>query len=466
MNMIGERKVLKSGIWYSISSFITSSIGFITVPIFTRILSKEEFGMYNNYTSWLSILTVIITLKLNASLMSARYDHKDDFDGYILSLVALNFLCVCFWGAIFNIWASFFINFTHLDLMYINAMLVYLTFTPIIEFFQGRERFLFKYKISACLSSLMAISSSLLAVLLVLNMNDKLAGRIWGVIIPAVIIGGIVGIFFLKKGKHIKLKYWLYAIPICLPYIPHNLAGNLLNSMDRVMIERYCGSEYTAIYSLAYNCGMIITLLISSLNMAIVPWLGEMLYHKKYEDIRCKTKKYILVFCVGAVLLMLIAPEILYIMGGEPYMAAKYVITPVAMGCVCQFLYTLYVNVEQFNKKTVGMAVATMCAALINYFLNVLFIPIYGFLAAAYTTLIGFFALLLLHMYLVERIGIKNLYNNKLVVMVVIVGIMIMMTITFLYEVNEIRYCFIVIYVLCMGGVILKKREEIKGMFK
>ena len=73
-------KALKSGIWYTMSNFLVKSIGFITTPIFTRILTKSEFGAYNNYVSWLSIVTIFVTLDLEATLISARFDFKDTFD--------------------------------------------------------------------------------------------------------------------------------------------------------------------------------------------------------------------------------------------------------------------------------------------------------------------------------------------------------------------------------------------------
>ena len=79
--------------------------------------------------------------------------------------------------------------------------------------------------------------------------------------------------------------------------------------------------------------------------------------------------------------------------------------TPVAMGCVCQFMYTLYVNIEQYKKKTVGMAIASVTAALINYALNALFIPKYGYIAAAYTTLFGYLVLFIIHMLIVKSLG-------------------------------------------------------------
>ena len=80
-------KALKSGIWYTAANFLVRSIGLITTPIFTRLLTHEEFGLYNNFISWVSILTIIVTLHLESTFISARYDYEDEFDSYILSML-------------------------------------------------------------------------------------------------------------------------------------------------------------------------------------------------------------------------------------------------------------------------------------------------------------------------------------------------------------------------------------------
>ena len=79
---------LKAGVWYVISSIMVKAVSIITTPIFTRMLTHAEFGAFNNYTAWVSIVTVFVTLNLDSTLISARYDHEQDFDGYILSMLA------------------------------------------------------------------------------------------------------------------------------------------------------------------------------------------------------------------------------------------------------------------------------------------------------------------------------------------------------------------------------------------
>lgn len=463
--MSNDSKALKSGIWYTISNFLLKSVGFITTPIFTRLLTQEDFGAYNNFSSWLHILTIIVTLDLGATLISAKFDYKENYDQYILSMLGLSgFSAIC-WIIVVNLFPSYASNFLGMDIFYVNCLFCYLLFFPAINLFQIRERYQYGYKKTVLTSIIVTLGTALASVVLVLSMQNRLAGRIIGSIIPTVVIGFLLYGFFINKGEKIDFRMWKYALPICLPYIPHLLSLTLLNSMDRAMITKMCGTKYTALYSLAYNCGAIVTLLMTSLNSAFAPWLGEQLKGEKYEKIRSFSKKYIFGFAYLALGLMLLAPEILLIIGGKNYLSALYVIPPVAMGCICQFMYTLFVNIEQFNKKTTGMAFASMGAAMINYILNCLFIPRFGYMAAAYTTLVGYLFLLLAHMIIVKRIGFSKIYSYSFILFSILVIGCIATLINFIYDRNLVRYICICGYSIVSLYAVIRYYPQIKQTY-
>jgi len=80
---MANNKVLKATIWYTISNFMLKGVSIITTPIFTRVLTKAEYGSYTNLVSWYSLISIIATLSLVSTMVSARFDFKDDINSYI-----------------------------------------------------------------------------------------------------------------------------------------------------------------------------------------------------------------------------------------------------------------------------------------------------------------------------------------------------------------------------------------------
>lgn len=464
--MSNNKKAFKAGIAYTIASFLIAGIGFITTPIYTRILSIEEYGSFNNFTSWLNIMMIVVTLKLSSSFISARFDFKETFDNYIFSIMTLNAIIVIGYVVIINIFIDFFIKIFDLNRLCINLMLIYILFYEIICIYQAREQFSFRYKNATLLSMGVTIATTVLSLLFIVKFTDKLIGRVVGYTLPAIVIGIVIYFLFYKENKKIDIKHWKYAIPITIPYIPHSLSLILLNSMDKIMIVKIWGDTENGLYSLAYTCSSLVTVLMSSVNSAYAPWLANNLNEGENKEVRKTSYVYILCFMFLVIGIMLIAPEIMLILGGKAYEEAIYVMPPVMMGCAFQLIYTMYVNIEQFKKKTVGMAFASVIAALSNYVLNYYFIPRNGYLAAAYTTLASYVILTGLHILLVKKIKMGNVYNNKFMICVIIIGCVVCIGMNSLYEHNILRYSAIFLYAVIFLILSWKYKGKLLALLK
>lgn len=462
-NQNNSSVALKSGIWFTICNIITKSVGFLTTPLFTRILTKTEYGDYLNFTTWMSIFLYITSLNLEASIIRAKFDHKDDMDSYVSSMTCLSILSTIIFFVITMVFIRPIESLTSLNQIQICAMFLYLFFYPAIQLFQTKERFEYKYKSTVFITLLVVLGTSALSVILTLLMENKLKGRIIGTILPVCIIGLAIQLIMLCKSRSIKTKYWKYALPFTLPFIPHLLSMYLLGSMDKVMIKQMCGSEDLAIYGLAYTIGTIVTLLVNSMNGAFSPWLGEQLHAKNYARIRKVSVPYVAFFSFFAVMMVLVTPEILLVLGGKDYSEAKYVIPLVFAGCLMQFVYCMFVNVEQYHKKTIGMAIASVMAALFNYVTNYMFIMKFGYIAAAYTTFFSYFILMLLHMYLVYKIEKKGVFNNIGVMIISVLGSLLLIGTNYIIDFSALRYGIFAIFVVASLGLAYKYRTVIRN---
>lgn len=460
--------ILKSGLWYTVSNFLTKGILFLSTPLFTRMLGQERFGAFSNFSSWLSIMTIVVTLTVEATLMSARRDYEDRLDEYIFSALGLSTLSCVIWAVICNVFMPQLSRWMNLEPLYINAMLLYLMFLSALHLFQSQESFMFRYKISATLSMVSSMGACLLSVALILLVPDayRLDARVYGHMLPTILVGVVLFAVLARRGRRINVKMWPYTLKVCLPFAPHLLSMTVLNSTDRIMITSMCGEKENALYSVAYNVAMIVTLLLNSLNSAYNPWLAHRLMNDDYAAVRKVGKGYMCLFLGLGAGLLLVAPEVLYIMGGADYVQATPIMIPIGIGCMCQGIYTMFVSIEQFYKKTVGMAIASITAAALNYLLNLWLIPKFGYVAAAYTTLVGYLWLLMVHMILVRLIKKHYIYSYKFVYLILAALAVLAAVMMLLYQVPVARYICLVVYVAALAAVAWRFRDKIRAFIK
>lgn len=460
-----NRQAFKAGVWYTISNFVIRGLAFLTTPLFTRLITKEDYGLYSNFTSWLSLITIIATFDLHSSLQRAYFDYKEDIDSYISSVVSMSFLItlICYGVSVF--FMPFFSTLFNMNPLYIHIMFLTILVSPGLQMIQVKHRFMMKYKLVTLLTFITAISCSTISVILVLLMRDDFAARVYGNFFPLVLINGSLVAYIFIKGKRINTAYWKYAAGISIPLVFHLIGGLIMNNTDRIFITKYCGAEYTALYSVVYSISMIVFLLNTSLNQAWNPWLFDCLNKNEYAPVRKYHKPFIAFYCAISIAVMLLAPEIVYIFGGEQYMQAIYIMPAIIMGLVCQFMYSLFVSTEIYHKKTTGIAVRTLTAGLVNLVLNIVFIPRFGYEAAAYTTLFSYFILMILHYHAARGLGVNVHYDIKFIFFATMLAFIIACLIFAVYKFTIARYICIGIYLVILTILSYKFRNWIgKGI--
>ena len=85
---VKTKVVLKAGIWYTVCSFLTKGIAFITTPIFTRLLSSSEYGDYNTFVAWAGIIVIVSSLFIDLNI-SAELCIFGTFASFIVICIAV-----------------------------------------------------------------------------------------------------------------------------------------------------------------------------------------------------------------------------------------------------------------------------------------------------------------------------------------------------------------------------------------
>ena len=283
-------KALKAGVWYTASNFIVKAAGFLTTPIFTRLLSAEDVGAFSNIQSWFYILVIITTFDLFSAIAVARFDYKDDLNEYIASTLVLGTtITIVFYVAALVFW-DFFLDLFQIDTVSFHLIMLYCLVYPALQMYQMKARIEYNYKTSVVLSLGSVLGSTLCSLIMVLLCSNKLFGRVSGFFVPVIILNIGIYVVLIKRAKFISTKYWKYALTISIPLIWHTLAGNLLHSSDRIMITRFCGKSDNALYSIAYSCAIIVSVLWASMNTAWSPWAYEKMDEENYSALRKASK--------------------------------------------------------------------------------------------------------------------------------------------------------------------------------
>ena len=411
-----DNKVIKSGLWYTIANVSIRAVAIITTPIYTGMLTTADYGKANTYNSWIDVFNVFACLCVVYSIGRAKLDFKDRFDEYMSALQGLS----SSFGLILLILAFIFrealSDWIHYEVPLAVGLFAYLCVSPSVEYMMQKCRYEYRYKENILISVITCVGQVALSISLMLLFNDnRYIGKILGVILPTAIMGIVFYIRFIVKGKvFYNREYWIYALKIGLPMIPHGLALILLAQMDRIMIKDICSDADSGLYIFGYSFATLLMIFTNAIGQAWLPWFNESLYAGKRERIRQFQKKLVLLGCFLSFAFIVTAPEALMLLSvsNNTYWIAKYVVPPIVLGTLAQYLYTNYVNVEIFLKKTPFIAAGSCVAALINYVLNAVFIPRFGYIAAAYTTLASYFVLMLMHFIMVRFVLREKVYDD------------------------------------------------------
>lgn len=448
------------------ANLVLKGLSLISGPIFTRIMTTEQYGIVSTFLSWQSLLSVIVTLNLSSGVFNnGMLDFKEDRDSFQFSLLVISTISTGIFFVIFCLFKQPFLKLFELPIALVYMMFLYFWFVPAYSFWSGRQRYEYKYKALTVITigiSVVSMAIGIIAVVLAPNESDAVA-KVFATEGVNVAIGIFFYIFIAYNSKlKCKLSYCKYALKFNIPLIPHYMSMYVLASSDRIMITKMVSSSATAIYSVAYTIASVINIVWQSIEASLSPWIYEKLSNNEKEPIKKLTKQIMLLFAVMCIICTLFAPEIMAILAPPSYKDGIYVIPSVAAGVFFTALYSLYMRVELYYKETGFATVATTVAAILNIILNFIFIKIFGFVAAGYTTMTCYAVLALFHYINVRKRKYDDVFDNLAFLIISISVIIISVFISILYSWNVVRY--IVIFLIMI--LLFIKRKLIINIIK
>lgn len=413
-------KAVRAGLGYTVGNMLVKGITFLTIPVFTSLMSTESYGLFNTFNSYMSILAIFVGLALHASIKNAKYDFPGKLGSYTSSSALLILICAGVFGVIALVFGGPIGKFISYATPLLILMVIESLGNSLLSLYNCVLAIDFRYKEYLALSLAYSVGSVGLSILLIktsFSADDSYVGRILGSVIPLALISLYILLrSFITAPPKNNRAYWKYGLAISLPLIPHGLSQILLNQCDRIMIREMVGESEAGLYSLAYNVATLFFVLITSADTAWTPWFYERMNEGDEAGIRKNTATYTALMSMVSILIFLGGPFLVTVMGGQNYYESRFLIIPLIYSMFFSFLYTMPVAVEYYHKKTKLVAAATIASALLNIVLNYFCIRAFGYEAAAYTTVVCHLLYFVFHMFFAYRIMGRFVFNLRAIV--------------------------------------------------
>lgn len=407
---------VKASLWYTICNFLQKGISLIVVPIYVRLLTTAEYGEWSVFQSWRDILIIFASLNLYAGVYTKTLvDNKNDRDGYTSSMQGLGTVITVIFLLFYLLTREWCNNLINLKTPYALLLFLYFMVYPAFSFWNTRQRVEYRYKKTIIVTVFTSFLTPVISILLIKCTELRANALVLGFLLVQCGVGSVFYVYHFAKGKcFFNWKYWKYAIKFNVPLIPHYLSLMVLGQADRIMIKELCGEDEAGIYSFAYQIASAITMFIAAVNGSRVPWTYECLKGKVFEKLRSVSNALCIMMGAITLLATLLSPDVISIIGTEKYRQATYVIPIVCLGVYFTFVYDLFCSIEFYYGETKYVTYASATGALSNVLLNAWLIPVYGFIAAAYTTMISYLIFMIMHYVFMHKVMKKEKITEKI----------------------------------------------------
>ena len=185
----GLSEPVKASIWYMFANILNKGLALLATPIFTRILTEEEYGTYAVYQSWSSILIIFTSLNIFlGGYQKGLILYKTDKERFTSSQLGLTSVITLIWFIIYLFNIEFWNTVFQLSPLLMLFMFIDLLILPGLDFWSARQRFEYKYKKYVCVSLLMSICSLAGGIIAVILIPQRVEGRIGADILVKIFI--------------------------------------------------------------------------------------------------------------------------------------------------------------------------------------------------------------------------------------------------------------------------------------
>ena len=466
---MNSKKILKAGIGYIIGGVLIKGIAFITTPIFTRLLTTDEFGVLNTYLSYEAIMAVIIGFQFAASLKSAKIEFENVTNGVAGYLKQLLILLITHTGLFFifiNVFFDYSVSLIGINSrLLINLLVVNSFCNALVNVYNAYISLYYEYKKYVAIGLINALGNVIISLALIHTImnNNRVSARIIGYVLPYILVSLYIIYQILKNGRSEKGSFLSFSYRYCSPLLPYACSDVMLGQFSKLYVEKKCGQSLMGIYSLSYNVYSIIGIIRIAMDYLVGPVYFEKRKINDQKGIQVLLQHYSRILGLASMGIMLLAPELIRILGSSEFYEARFSAIPLVAASYYIFLISTVSQEEYYQGKTGVVSIVSVTAMIFNVIANIIVVPQYGVLGASFCTMGTYFIMLISHL-LVIRFGLKSDTFNYSVILLHSVGILIFTVFALLIvDVTIVRF-FGIFIVVALAVIELCKAYKCLGL--
>jgi len=401
-----KRIFLKDSFVYGVSSYLSLIAAFILTPIYTRILTKEDYGIMDLNTTWNGFFALIIPLGLATAVLRMYHEFKSNtlekkeyLGTLLITLLLSSFLYV---GILFlfsgNIISGYYQTDFDVRIYYLSIGIVF--FTVITSYFQALNRIRFRKYIYLIINLVSFLLLTALGYILVVIHHYGILGFFIASFVASG-VGFIMSVLFGKADIHFKFNYGIlksslsYSIPLLMVIV--FLKFTFI--VDRLIINEMLDLKSIGEYSIIMRIGNVFNLLIGAFTTAWFPYAMSIISSKQRDAIYAKGfKYYLLIFSVVAFIIMLFNQELILFFAPD-YLDIEnvvYIIIPTSLVGGAAYFFGLGIHI---SKKTSYFLYSSVISFVINVLVSILLTYYLGIMGIALGSLIAIFSWVIIEYY-------------------------------------------------------------------
>lgn len=434
------RDLFKDILIYGTGDIFLKATAFITLPVYTRIFTPEDYGIWSFVATAMALLGSVLILGGDSAYIRFFFEAKTFRDrqtitstwfGFLaLWSVSMTLLCLPF-AWVFSCWSFGTGQYRALYLLGLLAAPVTLINTMCGHVLRNQFR------------------ARLFTILNILSTTMSVGLSILGALVLDLALVGVFGGALLAAFVMLPIRIWTARDLLCpifsvqvlrnllafgLPLVPTSLAYWIFVSSDRIILGKLSTLDVVGLYSVAASAVGLLGLMNSALGLAWSPHAVR-LYEEQPEAAPMlfgQVMTYVLtgfgLLCVG---ITAFADELLIILSTPEFYPAALAVGPLALGFIAYASTQITATGISLSKKTKYFAIYSWAAALLNVTLNVLFVPVWGMMAASWATAVSYVFLTLAYLITSQRLK-PVAYEKRRALTVIVLTVFFTIAVPFL----------------------------------